>query len=167
MAESVLNNPGFYGADGRNYSWIGQIADDSTWRDNTLAGKFKSFFTIPGWGKRYKVRIMGIHDKEQETIPDDQLPWATIEYPTTAGSGGGNSFQTANLKQGMFVSGYFMDGPDQNVPVITGVLGQNAQAEMQSQTGMTGGDAFESMSSYSETKEDYPGTTKPNLPEQG
>ena len=167
MAESVLNNPGFYGADGRNYSWIGQIADDSTWRDNTLAGKFKSFFTIPGWGKRYKVRIMGIHDKQQETIPDDQLPWATIEYPTTAGSGGGNSFQTANLKQGMFVSGYFMDGPDQNVPVITGVLGQNAQAEMQSQTGMTGGEAFESMSSYSETKEDYPGTTKPKVPEEG
>ena len=71
---------------------------------------------------------MGIHDKEQETIPDDQLPWATIEYPTTAGSGGGNSFQTANLKQGMFVSGYFMDGPDQNVPVITGVLGQKCSS---------------------------------------
>ena len=167
MAESVLNNPGFYGADGRNYSWIGQIADDSTWRDNTLAGKFKSFFSIPGWGKRYKVRIMGIHDQQQETISDDQLPWATIEYPTTAGSGGGNSFQTANLKQGMFVSGYFMDGPDQNVPVITGVLGQNAQAEMQSQTGMTGGEAFEAMSSYSETKEDYVGTTKPKVPDEG
>ena len=38
---------------------------------------------------------------------------------------------------------------------------------MQSQTGMTGGDAFESMSSYSETKEDYPGTTKPKVPEEG
>ena len=167
MAESILNNPGFYGADGKDYPWIGQIADDSTWRDNILAGKFKSPKTIPGWGRRVKVRIMGVHDQEQETIPDDQLPWATIEYPTTAGSGGGNSFQTANLKQGMFVKGYFMDGPDQNVPVITGVLGQSAQTEMQSKTGMTGGVAFESMSSYSETKEDYPGATKPKVPEDG
>ena len=38
---------------------------------------------------------------------------------------------------------------------------------MQSQTGMTGGEAFEAMSSYSETKEDYVGTTKPKVPDEG
>ena len=38
----VLNNPGFYGADGKTWPFIGQVADDSTWRDNILAGKFKS-----------------------------------------------------------------------------------------------------------------------------
>ena len=163
----VLNNPGYYGADGKTWPWIGQVADDSTWRDNILAGNFKSAKTIPAWGRRVKVRIMGVHDQEQETIPDDQLPWATIEYPTTAGSGGANAFQTVNIRQGMFVTGYFLDGADQNVPVITGVMGQNAQTGMQTQTGMKGGKAFESMSGYAETKEPYPGQTKPKVPEDG
>ena len=167
MSEGVLTNQGFYGADGRQWPFIGQVADDSTWRDNILAGKFKSAKTVPGWGRRVKVRIMGVHDQEQETIPDDQLPWATIEYPTTAGSGGANAFQTANIRQGMFVTGYFLDGADQNVPVITGVMGQNAQTGMQTKTGMTGGKAFESMSGYAETKEPYPGQTKPKVPEDG
>ena len=31
-------------------TWIGQIADDSTWRDNQLPGKFKDAEQIPGWG---------------------------------------------------------------------------------------------------------------------
>ena len=167
MSESVLTNPGFYGADGRQWPFIGQIADDSTWRDNILPGKFSSPETIPGYGRRYKIRIMGVHDQEQETIPDDQLPWATIEYPTTAGSGGGSSFQTSQLRQGMFVSGYFMDGADQNVPVITGVLGQNAQTGMSMSTGMTGGKAFSSQSGFAKTKKPYKGSSKPKVPDEG
>ena len=164
---AVLNNSGYYGADGRQWPFIGQIADDSTWRDNILAGKFKSPETIPGWGRRVKVRIMGVHDQEQETIPDDQLPWALIEYPTTAGSGGANSFQTIQLRQGMTVTGYFMDGADQNVPIITGVMGQNAQTGMQTKTGMTGGEAFESISGFAKTKEPYKGSSGPKTPEHG
>ena len=72
--------------------WIGQIADDSTWRDNQLPGKFKDAETIPGWGYRYKVRIMGVHDhgpKDTDPVPEDQLPWANIMYPVTAGGGQG------------------------------------------------------------------------------
>ena len=52
--------------------WIGQIADDSTWRNNQLPGKFKDADTIPGWGYRYKVRIMGVHDhgsKDSDPLP--------------------------------------------------------------------------------------------------
>jgi len=163
----VLNNPGFYGADGKTWPWIGQVADDSTWRDNKLPGKFKSPKTIPGWGARVKVRIQGVHDQAQETIPDDQLPWAVIEYPTTAGSGGANSFQTAQIRQGMTVTGYFLDGADQNVPIITGVMGQNAQIGMQTKTGMTGGKSFESTSGYAKTKEPYKGESGTKVPEHG
>ena len=163
----VLNNPGFYGADGKTWPFIGQIADDSTWRDNILAGKFKSAETIPGWGRRVKVRIMGVHDQEQETIPDDQLPWALIEYPSTAGSGAANAFQTVNLRQGMTVTGYFMDGADQNVPIITGVMGQNAQTGMQTKTGMDGGKAFEPISGFAKPKVDYKGESGPKVPEHG
>ena len=61
MEAGALFNSGFLG---NNFIlWVGQIADDSEWRDNTLSGKFEDANTIPGWGRRYKVRIMGIHDK--------------------------------------------------------------------------------------------------------
>ena len=63
MSEGTLFNPGFLGAS-FNW-WIGQIADDSTWRDNSVPGKFESKDQVPGWGKRYKVRIIGLHDKEE------------------------------------------------------------------------------------------------------
>ena len=73
---SALFNSNFVGGD--FLWWVGQIVDDATWRDNILPGKFEDTESIPGWGRRYKVRIMGLHDKEEETIPSDQLPWANI-----------------------------------------------------------------------------------------
>ena len=118
-----LFNSGFLGAD--FFWWVGQIADDSTWRDNMSPGKQSNKEAVPGWGRRYKVRIMGLHDK---TVPvDEELPWAQIMYPVTAGGGQTSSFQTANLRQGNFVFGFFLDGKDQSVPIIMGVLGNNAQ----------------------------------------
>ena len=49
MSEGSLFNSGFLGA---SFSWwIGQIADDATWRDNILPGKFESVDQIPGWGR--------------------------------------------------------------------------------------------------------------------
>ena len=73
MAETgALFDPGFLG--GTFNWWIGQVTDDSEWRNNSLSGKFEDPNSIPGWGRRYKVRIMGLHDKEEESIPSDQLP---------------------------------------------------------------------------------------------
>ena len=66
MEGGALFNQGFLGQ-GFNW-WIGQIADDSTWRDNTLSGKFTNKQQIPGWGYRYKVRIFGLHDWGEESI---------------------------------------------------------------------------------------------------
>ena len=118
-----LFNSGFLGAD--FFWWVGQIADDSTWRDNISPGKQTNPEAVPGWGRRYKVRIIGLHDK---TVPvDEELPWAQIMYPVTAGGGQTSAFQTAMLRQGNFVFGFFLDGKDQNVPIIMGVLGNNAQ----------------------------------------
>ena len=162
MSSGTLFNPGFFGAkDGR---WIGQVADDSTWRDNILPGKFESANTIPGYGRRYKVRIMGVHDRDQEVIPDDQLPWSNIELPVTAGSGLGGSYQTPQIRQGMFVTGYFLDN-DQQHPVITGLWNNNAQTLLDRATGMTGGLAFDPMSAFSEVKTPYPGTSQPKVPD--
>ena len=113
--------------------WHGQIVDDSVWRDNILAGKYEDKDSVPGWGRRYKVRVFGEHDLGGEDgypIPDEQLPWASIEFPVTAGSGAGNCKQTPALRQGNIVSGYWADGYGKQMPVITGVIGNNEQILM-------------------------------------
>jgi archaellum component FlaC len=133
MEGGSLFNPGFLGAS-FNW-WIGQIASDSTWRDNMLPGKFESKDQIPGWGRRYKVRIIGLHDQGETEVPSDQLPWAQIMYPVTGGGGQANSGATANLRQGNFVFGFFLDGQEQQVPVIMGVLGNNAQTQLATKIG--------------------------------
>ena len=122
---SGLYNPGFVGS--QFHWWLGQVADSKTWRENQPKGHFKDRKDIPGWGYRYKVRIMGIHDAGEAIIESDQLPWAQVMYPITAGGGQGGSFQTPGIKQGCFVFGFFLDGTDEQVPIIMGVLGNNAK----------------------------------------
>ena len=132
MESSSLFNPGFLGSS-FNW-WIGQISDDSYWRDNIVSTKSDNPEGGDGWGYRYKVRIIGLHDRDEESIPSDQLPWAQVMYPVTAGGGQASSFQTPNIRQGMFVFGFFLDGADMQVPVIMGVLGNNAKTRLQKGT---------------------------------
>jgi hypothetical protein len=134
MEESSLYNPGFLGSGGFHW-WVGQIASDDTWRDNMLSGKYARKDQTPGWGRRYKVRIIGLHDREETTIPSDQLPWAQVMYPITGGGGQSNAGATSQLRQGNFVFGFFLDGQEQQVPVIMGVLGSNAQTQLATQIG--------------------------------
>ena len=132
--EGALFNPGFLGSS--FLWWVGQIAPSENWRGNQEACRFDEPSDIPGWGFRYKVRIMGLHPKDEDeegdstSLPNDQLPWAQVMYPVTAGGGQGGAFTTPNLRQGNFVFGFFLDGQDQQVPVIMGVLGNNAKTEI-------------------------------------
>ncbi len=107
------------------YGFLGQIADDSTWIGNHANKNFehKLHLTndIAGASRRVKVQILGKH-VEVKNISDDQLPMAEVLLPTTAGSGHGGSHQTPNLKQGMYVFGFFKDGKQGTQPVIMGVL---------------------------------------------
>ena len=105
MTESRLGDTGIFQS--LNW-WMGQIADDSTWRDNHDPGKFKNPHSIPGWGDRYKVRIWGHHPEgsgDNAPVPEDKLPWATLMFPVTAGGGQGSSGVTPNLRQGNIVYG--------------------------------------------------------------
>ena len=132
--EGALFNPGFLGS--HFLWWVGQIAPSENWRGNQESCRFEEPSDIPGWGFRYKVRIMGLHGKDEDeegdstSFPNDQLPWAQVMYPVTAGGGQGGAFTTPNLRQGNFVFGFFLDGQDQQVPVIMGVLGNNAKTEI-------------------------------------
>ena len=133
MEGGSLFNPGFLGSS--FLWWVGQIADDATWRDNILPGPHKDTKKPDGWGRRYKVRIIGLHDQGEESIDSDQLPWAQIMYPVTGGGGQTSATHTSNLRQGMMVFGFFLDGQDQQIPVIMGVLGHNVQVPLSAKIG--------------------------------
>jgi hypothetical protein len=154
MTEGTLFNSGFLGAS-FNW-WIGQIADDSYWRDNIVSGKFDDKNSVPGWGRRYKVSIIGLHDQEEESISSDQLPWAQVMYPITAGGGQAFARSTSALRQGNFVFGFFLDGADQQVPVIMGVLGNNTQTALNTKP-----QRFKPFSGYAKGKDPDPNIRVP------
>ena len=144
MEQSSLYNPGFVGA---QFSWwIGQVADSSTWRENMSDVPIDKKEDIPGWGYRYKVRIMGLHDGGESVIPSDQLPWCQVMY-SVWGGGQGGSFQTPGIKEGMFVFGFFLDGSDEQVPIIMGVLGNNAKTTIENINSKVGVDSVTDESS--------------------
>ena len=151
--EGSLFNPGFLG--GRFEWFIGQVADDSSWRENQNPAKNEDpEKDVPGWGYRYKVRILGLHDQSEEDLPSDQLPWAQVMY-SVWGGGLAGSRQTPGIRQGMFVFGFFLDGQDQQVPVIMGVLGANAKTVTEDlKTAKTGGKNYTSQSGFANAHED-------------
>ena len=125
MQEGALFDSGILGTS--FFWWIGQIADDSVWRDNVICAPFATEGENEGWGRRYKVRILGLHDQGETEIASKDLPWAQVMYPVTAGGFLANRGSTPNLQQGNMVFGFFMDGQAMTVPIIMGVLGNNAK----------------------------------------
>ena len=130
MIEQGLFKRYFVGRDGFIW-WVGQIAPESTWSGNKPSGPVGNNNDFPGFGERYRVRIMGYHTADTDALPDDELPWAYIMYPVTAGTGSRGSSASANITQGDFVFGFFMDGEDAQMPVIMGLLGNNEYAAVQ------------------------------------
>ena len=162
-----LFNPGYLGQ-GFNW-WIGQVADDSYWRENINPGKFEDKDSILGWGYRYKVRIFGLHDWGEDSIPSENLPWANVMYPVTAGGYQQNSGQTPMVRQGNIVFGFFLDGSEQEQPVIMGVLGNNSQTQLATKIGDNRVSNTQpgsvATSGYAQGNVDYKGTTAPTPPD--
>ena len=149
--------------------WIGQVSDDSYWRDNINPTKFKDKQSIPGWGYRYKVRIFGLHDAGEGGIESKDLPWANVMYPVTAGAYLQSSGQTPMIRQGNIVFGFFLDGPEQEQPVIMGVMGNNSQTELATKIGDNRVSNTQpgtlATSGFAEGNVDYKGTSKPEVPD--
>ena len=74
-----------------------------------------------GWAWRYKVRIMDKHTQDKNVLPDEDLPWAQVIMPVTAGSGAANYAVSPMINQGDTVRIEYYD-VDEQQPVITGVL---------------------------------------------
>ena len=129
MLENLSLKTNFVGKDGF-FWWIGQIPKQKNWIDNVSERPTESNDEFQGFGYRYKVRILGYHPSNADDLSDEQLPWASVLFPVTAGSGQGGCSQSPNLRQGNFVYGFFLDGEDGQQPVITGVFGVNQYAEV-------------------------------------
>ena len=137
MLENLSLKTNFVGKDGY-FWWIGQIPKQKNWIHNIAERPTESNEEFKGFDYRYKVRIIGYHPADVEELPDEQLPWASVSFPVTAGSGQGGASQSPNLRQGMFVHGFFLDGDDGQQPIITGVFGVNQYAEVKRNNGLVG-----------------------------
>ena len=129
MLENSLIKTHYLGRDGYVW-WIGQIPKQKNWIANIADRPGESNDDFKGFDYRYKVRILGYHPADTNELSDEDLPWASVLFPVTAGSGQGGASQSPNLRQGNFVQGFFLDGEDGQQPVITGVFGVNQYAEV-------------------------------------
>jgi len=114
MIEDSIIKTNFIGRDGFRW-WIGQVAPEKSQGDQINGG---------GWGNRYKVRIMGYHPYTEVDLKNNDLPWAQVLLPTTAGSGAANQATSVKISPGDSVFGFFMDGDNAQIPVILGVFGR-------------------------------------------
>lgn len=108
------------------YFWYGQVLGD--WEKNETS-KPHNKDDIPGWGKRYRVAILGRDSRAVDKgVGNDELPMAEVLLPVTAGAGPGGGVQTPNISQNTFVVGFYKDGINCREPIIMGVLPNFSQA---------------------------------------
>ena len=81
-----------------------------------------------GFGWRYKVRIIGDYSK-LDTIKEEEIRYAIVMLPTTAGSGGGGRLTTPRIVQGDLVFGYYANNVD-GLPIITGVFPRSSEIDL-------------------------------------
>jgi len=74
------------------------------------------------WGNRFKIRIMGTYS-ENDNVEDKDCHTAVVMMGVTDGSGAASRMKSVKITQNDIVFGFFLS-PDQNFPVITGVMGR-------------------------------------------
>jgi hypothetical protein len=94
----------FMGQDG--FNWFVGVVEDRA--DPEKAG-------------RVRVRCLGYHSAKTEDIPMEDLPWASVMMPVTAGANSGIGTSSHFLLEGTWVVGFFRD-PAKQEPVIMGAL---------------------------------------------
>ena len=76
----------------------------------------------PQYAGRVRVRCLGHHTSNKNTLPTSDLPWAAVMLPTTASGISGIGSSATGLVEGSWVLGYFRDGDNRQEPVILGSL---------------------------------------------
>lgn len=94
----MLQEPNYMGYDGFVW-WVGVVEDR---HDPLKLG-------------RCRVRIAGAHTSDKVLIPTEELPWAHAMLPITDSS-------MLMAKEGDYVMGFYLDGPNAQHPVMMGIL---------------------------------------------
>ena len=119
MIDESLLKSNFVGRDGFRW-WIGQIAPEEVQKQLNKDAK-------DGWGNRLKVRIMGYHPYSVVELPNKDLPWAQVLLSTSDGTGAANYGTNHKVRPGDIVFGFFLDGDNAQIPVISGCFGTTSQ----------------------------------------
>ena len=123
MEESLLKS-NFLGRDGFRW-WIGQVAPEEVQKQ----------LNKNGWGNRLKVRIMGYHPYSVEELPNEDLPWAQVLLSTSDGTGSSNYATSHKVRPSDIVFGFFLDGDNAQIPVISGCFGKTSQVPSEDYAG--------------------------------
>ena len=146
MIEESLLKSGILGKDGFVW-WIGRVAHSKYWKNENDA------FSKSGIkGGRCKVRIIGYHPFDA-TLPEKDLPWASVMIDAFTGSGQGGLGQTLNLVGGETCIGFFLDGEEAQQPVVMGLLHRSANVK----DSISENDIIQSGSSQFKTFTGFPG----------
>ena len=119
MIDESLLKSNFLGRDGFRW-WIGQIAPEEVQKQLNKDAK-------DGWGNRLKVRIMGYHPYSVAELPNEDLPWAQVLLSTSDGTGASNYGTNHKVRPADIVFGFFLDGDNAQIPVISGCFGRTDQ----------------------------------------
>lgn len=69
---------------------------------------------------RVKVRVYHFYSLSDSVLPTDDLPWAHVVMPTTSASYQGKGWSPTFIREDSTVFGFFVDGPQGQMPVVLG-----------------------------------------------
>ena len=120
MIDASLLKSAVAGKDGFTW-WMGRVAHEKHWKDvNSVLTQNEKL------SQRVKVRIIGYHPWD-DTIKEEDLPWAHVMMSPVSGSGQGMKGDTVNLMGGETCIGFFLDGDNGQQPVIMGLLARHGE----------------------------------------
>lgn len=102
--------------------WLGCVED----RDDPLALG------------RCRVRILGYHTDSKEELKTEDLPWSWPIQPITSAGSSGVGWSPTGPVEGTWVLGFFLDGSDNQQPMMLGVIGGNPMVQAQNASGGSG-----------------------------
>ena len=125
---SILEGTNSFGTNGIQW-WIGQVAERKSWAPYALeiydkdAGKSGEDKDI--YNHRVKVNIVG---KTDQIVEPMELPWAHVLSNPMSQSGYGGGYSSHKLEGGESVLGFYLDGDDQQKPVVAHVFYRDPRA---------------------------------------
>lgn len=78
---------------------------------------------------RCQVRIFGDHTSNKELLPTKDLPWAIPMTPINSASISGKGTSPLGPLEGTWVIGWYLDGPDKQLPMMIGTISSHSLPE--------------------------------------